>query len=50
MSLLGLPILSWGQLKPQLRNKDTLYNSITKSTATYDGNDVLLCDTWLCTR
>ena len=45
MSLLGLPILSWRQLKPQLRNKDTLYNSVTKSTATYDGNDVLLYDT-----
>ena len=45
MSLLGLPIVSWRQLKPQLRSKDTLYNSVTKSTATYDGNDVLLYDT-----
>ena len=45
MSLLGLPIVSWRQLKPQLRSKDTLYNSVAKSTATYDGNGVLLYDT-----
>ena len=45
MSLLSLPVVSLRQLKPQLRNKDTLYNSVIKSTAAYDGNDVYLYDT-----